>query len=624
MRPSVAKTSNDSRNTIDVSAVQQHLDKVLQSNVFTRSDRMKRFLRFIVEQTLKGEKETLKEYSIAVAVFDKPDDFDPRLDPIVRVEAGRLRSKLREYYMTEGQGDPMWFRCPKRSYIPIFEVQQAPSANELPAPGSLSSPGPKALFSEIGSSIVKAPRAEALCRSPSIAVLPFVALGGRRDLECFCDGMTEEIINRLSLVGELEVAARTSIMQFKSSARDVRQIGIQLGVGVVLEGSVRKAGKRLRVTGQLINVLDGYHLWSASYDKEWNDVLSVQEDISQAIVKALKLHLADGSRRPALQESTRRPVAYPLYLKGRYSWNKRSEEGLRKAIGYFERAIALDPRYALAYTGLADCYAALVDWGALAPAEGWPKAAGAAQKALEIDERLSQAHVLLGTIKAHFEWDWVGAEESFQRAIELNPLNASAHQSYAVCCLAPQRRLELALVEVKRACELDPLWPAVRSRLAWVLYLRRQFGEALDQWQRTIELDPTFYLAYWYQGSAYEQLNRLDEALAAFKQAQLLSRGMPLTTSALGRCFALMGRRQEALEALTRLLDLSKRRYVCPFDVASLYEGLGEVDASFEWLDKAREDRSSRLVCVKVDPAWDRLKLDPRFITLLFKLSLVN
>lgn len=603
MRPSAAKTSGDSRDVICVSAVQQQLNKVLQSNVFTRSDRMKRFLRFIVEKTLKGEKETLKEYSIAVAVFDKPDDFDPRLDPIVRVEAGRLRSKLREYYMTEGREDSIWFRCPKRSYVPIFDVQQPHSGNQLPTLGSLSSPG---------------------LSVPSIAVLPFVALGGKCDLACFCDGMTEEIINRLSLVGELKVAARTSVMQFKGSPRDVRQIGIQLGVGAVLEGSVRKAGKRLRVTAQLINVLDGYPLWSARYDKEWDDILSVQQDISQAIAKALKLHLADVSRLPVLQRSTPRPEAYPLYLKGRYSWNKRSEEGLHKAIGYFERAIDSDPRYALAYTGLADCYASLVELGALAPAEGWSKAAEAAHKALDIDERLSQAHVNLGTIQAHFKWDWIGAEESFQRAIEFNPQNAGAHQWYAVCCLAPQRRLEQALVEIKRACALDPVWPAVSSRLGWVLYLRRQFGEALAQWQRTIELDPTFYLAYWYQGSAYEQLNKLEEALAAFKQAELLSRGMPFTSSALGRCYALMGRRQEALEVQAKLLDLSKRRYICPFDLAGLYEGLGEVDASFEWLDKAREDRSSRLVYVKVDPTWDRLKLDPRFITLLFKLSLAN
>jgi serine/threonine-protein kinase len=624
MQPSMGKMKENPPNDVSLSSIQQQLDKILRSDVFARSDRMKRFLSFIVAQTLKGEQDTLKEYSIGLAVFDKPKDFDPRLDPIVRVEAGRFRSKLREYYMTEGRKDAIWFKCPKRSYLPVFESHPGSSAPPPPTSGNMTSSFASSVLAGTANPIEQTLHRQDTVGTSSIAVLPFVALSRQRDLGCLCDGITEEIINHLSVMGVPKVIARTSVMQFKDSARDVRHIGMQLNVDTVLDGSIRRLGKSLRIMVQLINVADSYHLWSVTYDKKWDDILSIQQEISQPIVKALRIHLLDGGEPPQFQGSTYQPEAYSLYLRGRYFWNKRSEHGLQQAIGYFEQATVADPRYALAYTGLADCYAALVELGALAPTKAWSKAAEAAHKALEIDERLSQAHSLLGNLKAHFNWDWAGAEVCFQSAIELDPHNATAHQWYAVYCLVPQRRLEHALVEIKRACALDPMWPAVRARVGWVLYSRRQFEEALAQWQRTIELDPTFYLAYLYQGFAYEQLNKPEEALASFKQAQLLSRGMILTTSALGRCYGLMGKRGEALQLLTRLLDLSKQRYVSPFDLASVYAGLGETDASFEWLNQACEHRSGRLIYLKVDPAWDPLKSDPRLLVLLTKLGLVN
>jgi TolB-like protein/Tfp pilus assembly protein PilF len=601
----------------DADAIRRQIKKVIESNSFVRSERMKRFLNFAVKLTLEGKEETLKEYSIAVEVFDKPESFDPRLDPIVRVEAGRLRSKLREYYETEGREDPILVAFPKRSYVPVFEARQPQPAY---SPISLDSSSEQ--HPDIGVARHEQAHAPAAGELTSLAVLPFADLSPQKNQDYFCNGITEEIVNALSRVEGLQVVSRTSTMQFKEEVRDIRQIGLQLNVGAVLEGSVRRAGRRVRITAQLTNVADGYYLWSDVYDRVIDDIFKVQEQIAQSIVKALKIRLIDAPVSGFVRYTTQNTKAYQQYLQGRHYWRKRDQRGLRKAIRYFERAITHDPSYAPAYAGLAESYTALVWLGTLSPQVGWPKVEQTAQMALEIDNGSSRALASLGSMRALYDWDWQSAENEFKRAIESDLRNPTACQWYSIFCLAPQGRIEEALLYIAQAEQLEPASPLIRSHHGWLLYWQREYDAAGEQLQRSLSLDPLLYLTHWYLGLVFEQQGNLQLAYESFRRAQELSGSVPLTLGALGRCHALMGGRRGALQTLNNLQKQAGRRYVSPVELGVIYTALGETQSALEHLDQASEIRCPRLAHLRIDPAFDTLRPDPAFSRLLKKMAL--
>ncbi|MCI0698135.1 protein kinase [candidate division KSB1 bacterium] len=456
--------------------------------------------------------------------------------------------------------------------------------------------------------------------APSIAVLPFSDLSPQKDQEYFCDGMAEELINALAKLEGLRVVSRSSGFQFKGQAYDIRKVGGQLNVSTVLEGSVRKAGNRLRITAQLVNVEDGYHLWSEKYDRELEDVFAIQDDITRTIVNTLKIKLISGQEAPLIKRYTENFEAYNLYLKGRYFWNKRYEGGLQQAVQYFNQALEKDPAYALAYSGLADCFIILGFYTYLPPKEAFPKAKALAQKALEIDDALSEAHTSLGFVKWAYDWDWLAAEQEFKRAIDLNPGYATAHLWYAVF-LMPMGRTEESLAEIQRAQELDPLSLVINSSHGWLLHFARQHDKAVDQGLKTLEMDPNFSTVHIHLGWIYEQQSRYDEAIMEFQKGISLL-GDDAFNVVPACTHAMSGRTDEARKILQEVSALSKERYVSRYFTAAVYVGLNEKDQAFEWLKKAYEERDGWLVFLKIDPRCDRLRSDPRFTDLLKKVGL--
>jgi serine/threonine-protein kinase len=463
--------------------------------------------------------------------------------------------------------------------------------------------------------------------SPSIAVLPFTNLSADKDQEYFCDGMAEEIINALTQVEGLHVVARTSAFSFRGKKADVREIGRRLNVGAVLEGSVRKAGSRLRISAQLVNVADGYHLWSEKYDRDVGelccpeDIFCIQDEISLAIVDKLKVKLLGGEKTKILKRHTHDLDAYNMYLKGRYFWGKRTEESLKKGIEYFNQAIEKDPNYTLAYAGLADSYITLGDYSFLPPKPLLQKAKEAARKALDIDATLAEAHNSLAHAMFR-EWDWEGAEREHNRAIELNPNYASAHHWYALL-LMYAGRFDEAIAEMKRAWELDPLSLIINRNLGLTLYYARRYDLALEQLQKTLEMDPTFSMVHAALGEVYLQKSMHEEALKEFqKEADIHGRLNQHEEAWRGIAYLKTGNRDEAQKILDDLLEQAKQAYVAPTRLASLYFAFGEDDEGFRWLDRSYQEHDSTLLEIKVDPGFDGVRSDPRFKELLKKVGL--
>jgi serine/threonine-protein kinase len=455
----------------------------------------------------------------------------------------------------------------------------------------------------------------------SIAVLPFANMSTDRDDEFLSDGIAEEIINALSKIEGLQVAARTSSFAFKGKHEDVRAIGSQLNVGSVLEGSVRRSGNRLRVTAQLVNCADGYHLWSERYDREMSDVFAVQDDIAEAIVTVLRGSLLAGERESVAKRHTEHVGAYQLYLKGRYVENTRTPDGFTKGIEYFEEALRTDDDYALAYAGLADTYYLLGWYRHLPPREAFPRADAAAARALELDETVAEAHISRAYVKFYYDWDWVGAERCFRRALELNPNHATALHGYAEY-LAARGRIDEALLSVQRAHELDPLSLTISAGLGWVHFFSRHYGEAAEHFEATLALDPHYVFIHWFLGQTYLMQERLDDAIAVLRRGLAGSKGHPGMSAYLGHACARAGRLDPAHTILRELEEHAMRSYVPADYFAVLYIGLGEADEAVAWLEKAYDERALHLVFLAVDPVFDDLRGDPRFDALLEKVGL--
>ncbi len=465
-------------------------------------------------------------------------------------------------------------------------------------------------------------KTELINQQRKIAILPFEDMSPQKDQAWFCDGISEELINRLAKISAFQVTARTSAFSFKGQNIDIPTIGKRLNVDLVVEGSVRKEGDKLRITAQLVKVSNGYHIWSETYDRLMNDVFAIQDEISMSIVEKLKVSLLKEESAELKMRPTKNVESYNLYLKGRYYWNKRSEEAFQKGLEHFQLAIEKDPTYALAYAGIADCYNLLQVYAYLSPKEAFPKARAAAEKALEIDSSLAEAHTSLAWVRVSYDLDWSAGEKEFKRALELNPSYATGHHWYSIYLMAMGRHAE-SLAQIKRAQEVDPLSLMINTDLGFVLFYGRQDDLAIEQYHKTLEMDKDFGVAYWRLAIIYAQKEMYNEALAATqKMKELLGDKDPLVLGTIGYIYALLGKRDEAKKVLNELSGLSKHRYISSLRVALIYMGLGQKDQTFKWLEKAYEERDFWITLIKVAPPFDSLRSDPRFKILLKKMNL--
>jgi tetratricopeptide (TPR) repeat protein len=432
--------------------------------------------------------------------------------------------------------------------------------------------------------------------------------------------MAEELINVLTYIPELKVVARTSAFAFKGKETDVRDIGQKLNVKTILEGSVRKSGNQLRISAQLIDVNDGYHLWSQTYDRELKDVFAIQDEISSAIVTALKTKFLPEEKKILEKIPTTNTEAYQLYLKGRFYWNKRTVDALLKANDYFNQAIGIEPDYALAYAGLALSYVCFPQFG-FSAGEFFLKAEAAAEKALTLDSTLADAYSVLGDINSEFRWDWAGAEKQYLKAIELNPGNPTTHQWYASLLLYTGKT-DQAVAEIQYAYDLDPLSLIINNNLGeFYYYAMHQYDRAIEQHEKTIELDSNFWAPYAGLGTIYGAQGEFNDAIKMYQKAQSLQ-SMPSLLSRMGCIYIKAGKQIDGMKILKELLAYSSQGYQVSYDIACLYCCLGEKDKSFEWLEKSCENREEGILDLTFDPFWDSFHRDPRFIALLRKMGL--
>jgi serine/threonine-protein kinase len=581
-------------NQLSAESIRTQLRKILSSSTFARSERLARFLTFTVEQTLGGRGENLKEFVIGVEVFDKNEKYDPRMDPIVRVEARRLREKLRKYYETEGLEDPLYIDYPTGAYVPLVKTRAEARVS---------------------------PRAAATKSENAIAVLPFVNLSSEQENEYFSDGLTEELINALTKVEGLRVVAWSSAFQLKGKERDIRRIAEQLRVRVVLEGSVRRTADRLRITAQLVETADGHYLWTETYERAIKDVFSIQDEISSAIVGALRIKLTGPAGRSLITRYTENLQAYHLYLKGRFYWNKRTEEDFYKALGFFEQAIQIDPNYAPAYAGMSDSYIMLGEHGSVPALSIMRKARATATRALEIDPALAEAHVSLGSVSSLYEWNWSESQQHFRRALELNASYPTAHHWYGYDYLAPQGRMQEAIAELERAHHLDPLSLIITTCLGTVHDLARQHEKARECYQRVFELEPGFVRAHLSAGRSYLHQGMYREAIAAFETARELQPNSPVPLALLAHAYNVSGASAEA-DRLREALDRCCRTCcVSSYLLARAHLGFDH-DRAFEFLERACEEHDPRMAHINVSPIFDCLRQDPRFAALVKRIGL--
>ena len=456
-------------------------------------------------------------------------------------------------------------------------------------------------------------------RIKSLAVLPFANLSADKENEYFSDGLAEEIINALTRLPGLRVIARTSSFSFRGKEVDVREIGAKLNVESILEGSVRKAGNRIRVTAQLVSAADGSHHWSERYDREMTDVFAIQDEICQAIVDKLRVELVAG--RPLVKRYTENVEAYNLYLKARNQLWKWTPEGFGKGREYYEQAIAVDPNYALAWFGLAEFYYLLGNFGFMPPKAANAHSSQAALKALELDDMLSEAHAMMGVLRAS-EFDWKGAEGEFGRALKLDPKSEDVWKWYDYYYLVPMRRLVEAVAASRRAVDQDPLSPFLQWRLSWRYYLTRQWDRAIEQCRYILELDPNYYPGHLSLGVSYVHTGKPDDAIRAFESCAQLSGRIPVCLGVLGWAYAWAGRIGQAQKLLEELQDLAKKAYVSAWSFGFIYAGLGEIDTCFDWFEKAVEERDPMIFHIHVDPTYDSLRSHPRYAALLRKMNL--
>ncbi|HET6178660.1 MAG TPA: winged helix-turn-helix domain-containing protein [Candidatus Sulfotelmatobacter sp.] len=456
-------------------------------------------------------------------------------------------------------------------------------------------------------------------RTQSLLVLPLENLSGDPEQEFFADGLTEALITSLAKIGALRVLSRTTAMHYKSVRRPLPEIARELGVDAVAEGTVLRAGERVRISVQLVHAPTDTHLWAESYDRDLRDILALQSEVAQAVARQIQVKLTPLEQARFAQVHPVDLEAYEAYLKGRYHWNRRIGKELPKAAQCFQRAIEKDPSYAAAYAGLADSLSSLGTWSFVSPNESCGKAKGAALRAVELDPGLGEAHVSLAWVTAWYDYDFATAEGQFERAIELSPRYATGHYWFGFF-LAYLGRYEEGYTELRRAIRLDPFSAVIHWGLGFVYWCWRRYDKALEELQRTIELDSNFAPAHAFLGWVYSLESLHELAITSLRTAVQLSRGSQWLGS-LGRVYAAAGRREDALEILQQLNELSKQCYVTPYVLGQTYAALGDIDEAFRWLETGYQERAAWMVVLKIDPHLDPLRSDPRFEDLLRRMN---
>lgn len=580
------RIDSGSKNELTPDAVHSALDRLLGSHAFAQSTRLSRFLKFGVEAAL-SDRATVNEYSIGVDVFEKKGGFDPRIDPIVRVHARRLRSKLKQYYDTEGIDDPIEISLPLRTYVPVFRLRPARSLAE-------KRPAAFHTTTEVADSIL---------------VLPFTNLSSSKDDDYFAEGLTQELIHALSGVKEWRVIAWHS---GGSEARqpNFRELAKQLNAGATLWGTIRNNQGSLRISAELSSIPDRTVLWSQMYVFDSDDPLGTQERLARTICQGLRARAETQSATPAA--GTKSPEARKRCLEGCHMAQRRSRKSLERSVHYLSEAIAADPMYAAAHAGLAETFVLMATDADYPPEEVMPKAARAAAEAVEYDPGLAEGHLGLGLVAAIYECDLSAAESEFLHAIELDP-KAPALAWHAAACLTPAGRFHEAIEYLERAEELDPLSPAVRSYLAYAYCAAGNPGRAVEHLTESLDLEPDFALTHWTLGVAYVTSSRLASAIEAFEEASRLSEDSSYAQAALGHAYALAGRTGEAASILNRLGARSRDRYVPATASALIHLGLGEYDEAFRCLEAATVQRCAWRHRLATDPRVHNLRTDTRF-----------
>jgi adenylate cyclase len=571
-----------SQQTPGTENIRRQLENILSHKAFRQSAAPARLLRFTVEQTLAGHGAEIKEYTLGASVIGRGAGFDPKLDTIVRVQFRRLRTKLEQYYATDGKADPIVITYEKGGYLPQIHLRRVEA---------------------------RSPAAPA-----SIAVLPFTNATGKPDEEYIGEGLAEELIHGLSRIPTLKVVARTSAFQFRESGSDVREIGSRLGVQTVMEGSVRRIGSVLRLAVRLINAADGFTLWSSVYERRAEDIFAVQEELAQAILSTLGPQLGAGIGQALRPRSIPNVEAYHLYLRGRHHWNQLGPDSLNRAIECFREVIARDPAYAPAYAGLADCYIALAESGYASPKETMPKAKQAALQAIALDSALGEAHTSLAKVTEAYDWKVMEAEAIYLRAIELSPGYATAHYWYGMH-LASLRRHTEASEEIHKAQMLDPLSPMINWAAGHMLEIEGQRAEAMEQYQRADALIPRNFDTLHYLMLGAARTGRYADVEPALRGE--LGRDDVISQIVLAGIHGTHGRISDGLRLLERVEERAASEYIPPMQISTAYLTLGRADRAVEWLEAALVHRDSQLLSLGSDPVFQSLHADRRFQRLL-------
>jgi TolB-like protein/Tfp pilus assembly protein PilF len=590
---------DEGANDITQGEVRAQLDRVLQSRAFKNSERLQRFLKFAVESALEGTTDQLKESVVGRVVYDRGPEYDPRTDSIVRVESQRLRKRLREYYDGDGKSDPVAINFRAGSYIPAFEHRTSINPRGLQAAGDRQTTRPL---------------------SPqTVAVLPLQNQSADPEQDCFCDGITDDIIHALSRIPGLNVIGHTSAFALKGFAEDAREVGARLGAGTIVDGSVRRSGNRLKIFAEMLDAVSGEVRWAENYERNMDEVFTVEADIAQAVARVLQMTLAPPISTRLIRGAPNMD-AYLMYLEGRYAWNRMSIEGYRTAAECFERAISLFPSYASPYAGLADAYAYLALWGYARPREVFPKAKGAAGEAMKLDPLLPHAYSSFAATTAFYEWKWEEATTLARRATELEPSYAFGNHILGCCLLARGERDE-AQECFERAVALDPLSVRAHRTLGWMQYLVRRPTSAEKWLQAALVLDREPLETHYLLAHVYMSQSLFPAALEQAQRCQV-DPPDPLGLAVLGACLAHLNRREEALKIAAELSRLAETSYIDPHALTQVHIALGDIDLAMESATRSLDERAPTAAFLKLDPEFDPLRSDPRFGELVARLGL--
>jgi len=584
--------ANSAADPVPAKAVRDQLARVVNSPGFVSSTRLCRFLTHIVNRTIDRDIDSLKEFSIAMEVFDRTSEYDPNIDAIVRVEARRLRAKLKAYY-EEGPGsvDPVLIGLRPGSYVPVFRWLDTQPPKHRDEIGAAIRPG-----------------------RTSIAVLPFVNMSPEPEQDYFCDGISEEIINSLTRVSGLNVIARTSAFHFKGASIDIREVGQRLCADIVIEGSVRKAGEQLRISAQAIQAESGHHLWSETFRRELKDVFAIQEEIARSVADLLRLHLPEvqGAVRPRAPDLD----AYTRYLRARFLIHQQSPETLHAALEQLRRLAETHPDYALAYSGMAAASGLLAQFGVVSGRDVYPEVKANAERGYALNPESGDTCTVLGALRSWFEHRWDEADKMYAHALELQPGHAPAHMFRAMALLC-RGDIEAAESGLRRSTELDPLSASDCARMAYLHYVKGDHPSAAEGLRQSFELDRDYPEARLYEGLLHFQQQSYDAVI----QCLSLS-ASPLDIGLLAAAHAQAGSLSRAGDCIESLHHLAGRQYVTPLAEGFAAIGMGDSDLAFACLDEAINHKTNFVNLLGVEPFFHPLHADRRFAELLKKLNL--